>query len=273
MITTLEPQAGKGTEELLQTVSATRLNTWLGCRLRYYFKYVLRLKSPRTAALYVGATVHSVLKQWNRARWRKEVLTQEQLQQAFDSAWAADQQKEMVKWVADEEPAEKKQGWALLQTYFKNSPVPQDERPEGVEVPVEADLTKHGLPKLIGILDLVRAGGLIVDYKTVGQTPKDEKAIHSNEVQLSSYSVLYREATGKVEGGRELHQLVKLKEPKLIVTKQGPMTEQQRSRLFKQLESYVEGVERQDFVPSPGMQCVMCSYFNECRRWDGGGRV
>ena len=25
------------------TVSATRLNTWLGCRLKYYFKYVLRL--------------------------------------------------------------------------------------------------------------------------------------------------------------------------------------------------------------------------------------
>src|SRR5262249_36547541 len=127
--------------------------------------------------------------------------------------------------------------------------------------------SKHGLLKLVGVLDLVRAKGVIVDYKTVGQTPKDEKAIYSNEVQLSIYSLLYRESTGNQEGGWELHQLVKLKEPKLIITQQGLMTEVQKTRLFKQLDSYVDGVQRQDFIPSPGMQCVMCSYFNECRKW------
>ena len=266
MIATLESAAGNTTEKQT-TVSATRLNTWLGCRLRYYFKYVLRLKTPKTAALYVGSTVHAVLKQWNRARWRKEILTPAQLQQAFETAWVTDQQKEAVTWATDEEPGEKKQGWALLQTYFAKTPVPPDERPEGVEVAVEADLSSHGLPKLIGVLDLVRAGGRIVDYKTVAQTPKDEKAIHANEVQLSGYSILYREATGKQESARELHQLVKLKEPKLIVTQQGPMTEQQRTRLFKQLESYVEGVAREDYIPSPGIQCTFCSYFAKCRQW------
>lgn len=255
------------TIETGHAVSATRLNAWLGCRLKYYFRYVLKLKSPKTAALYVGSTVHSVLKQWNRARWRKETLTLEQLEKVYEKAWEADQLAEKVNWLPDEEPGEKKQGWALLQAYFAKSPIPPDERPEGVEVKVEADLAKHGLPRLMGVLDLVRAGGRIVDYKTVGQTPKDEKAIHSNEVQLSIYSLLYREATGTKEGGRELHHLVKLKEPKLIITSQGPMTSQEQTRLFKQLDSYMAGVEHQDFVPSPGMHCVMCSYFNECRKW------
>jgi hypothetical protein len=46
------------------------------------------------------------------------------------------------------------------------------------------------------------------------------------------------------------------------------MTQGQQARLFRQLESYVSGVDRQDFVPSPGMQCMMCSFFNECRRWN-----
>ena len=59
----------------------------------------------------------------------------------------------------------------LLETYLNNNPVPANEKPEGVEVSVEADLKHHGLPKLIGILDLVRAGGVIVDYKTSAQTP------------------------------------------------------------------------------------------------------
>lgn len=251
----------------VQTVSATKLNTWLGCRLRYYFKYVLRLKKPKTAATYVGSTVHSVLKQWNKARWRREVLTVRQLQRAYLNAWKTDQLTEKVQWQEDEEAPEKKMGWALLNTYFNQSPIPINERIEGVEVWAEADLTTHGLPKLIGVLDLVRFGGVIVDYKTVGQTPKPEKAIHSNEVQLSIYSLLYRESTGKREGGRELHHLVKLKHPKLIVTPQKPMSDVEETRLFKQLESFVSGVERADYVPSPGMQCVMCSYFQECRKW------
>ena len=143
----------------------------------------------------------------------------------------------------------------------------RSEMAEGVEVSVEADLSQHGLPRLIGILDLVRAGGRIVDYKTVGQTPNEEKAIHSNEVQLTGYAILYRANTGKMESGRDLHQLVKTKTPKLIITQQGPMTQPQQTRLFRQMESYVDGLDREDFVPSPGMQCAMCSYFNECRRW------
>ena len=173
---------------------------------------------------------------------------------------------EPVRWDEGEEPGEKQTAWSLVDFYLKHTPIPPNEMAEGVEVSVEADLTNHGLPKLIGIIDLVRAGGRIVDFKTLGQTPTDEKAIHTNEVQLTGYSLLYRAATGQVEGGRELHQLVKTKTPKLIVTQQGPMTEQQQTRLFRQMESYVDGLDREDFVPSPGMQCSMCSYFNECRK-------
>ena len=272
MIATLEPTAvkpsvGQSPEVLKQTVSASRLGMWLSCRLKFYFKYVQGITKPKTGALYVGTTVHGVLKLWNQARWRKQVLPVETLRERFDELWKTGQVKEPIQWDDGEEAEEKATAWSLLDLYLKQSPIPANEMPEGVEVSVEADLGKHGLPRLIGIIDLVRAGGRIVDYKTVGQTPNDERALHSNEVQLSGYSVLYREATGKTEGGRELHQLVKTKTPKLIITHQGPMTDPQRTRLFRQMESYVAGVSREDFVPSPGMQCSMCSYQNECRRW------
>lgn len=254
-------------DELRATVSASRLNTWLSCRLKFYFRYVLGLTKPRTAALYVGHTVHGVLKLWNRARWRRQLLTVDSLKRRFKTLWRIDQRKQPVAWDDGEEPGEQQTAWSLLDLYFRESPIPPNELPEAVEVSVEADLSQHGLPKLIGILDLVRAGGRIVDYKTVGQTPSDEKAIHTNEVQLSGYAVLYRANTGKTEGGRDLHQLVKTKTPKLVVTLQGPMTEPQQTRLFRQMESYAEGLSRQDFVPSPGMQCSMCSFQNECRSW------
>ena len=270
MIATVEPIAAtkpKPIEQLRQTVSASRLNTWLSCRLKFYFRYVLGLTKPKTAALYVGTSVHSILKLWNRARWRRQTVTVEQLQQQFDTLWQADQAKEQVRWDDGEEPGEKQTAWSLVDFYLKQTPIPPNEMAEGVEVSVEADLSKHGLPRLIGIIDLVRAGGRIVDFKTLGQTPSEEKAIHTNEVQLSGYSILYRDSTGKIESGRELHQLVKTKTPKLIVTQQGPMTQPQQTRLFRQMESYVAGLDREDFVPSPGMQCAMCSYFNECKRW------
>src|SRR5205807_336915 len=137
-----------------------------------------------------------------------------------------------------------------------------NEMPEAVEVPMETDLSRYGLPTLVGILDLVRSGGRIVDFKTAGKTPKPEDAIHQNETQLSCYSVLYREATGKPEVGRELHHLVKLKKPKLVITSMDPMNETQRVRLFKMMESYVEGLAREDFVPSPGFHCCGCEFFN-----------
>ena len=142
--------------------------------------------------------------------------------------------------------------------------------PEAVEVPAEADLSNHGLPVLIGVLDLVRSGARIVDFKTAGKTPEEGMALHHNGVQLDCYSVLYREATGKREAGRELHHLIKTKTPKIIITEAGPMLEYQRNRLFRLMENYVEGLDRGDFVPAPGFGCLGCEFLNECRKWDGG---
>jgi RecB family exonuclease len=266
MIATLEPQAP--TKEPLQDrISATRLNTWLGCRLRFFFRYVQGLTKPKTAATYVGHAVHAVLRHWNLARWRKENAGAEVLRNELDRVWTEDQKKEPVQWEPGEESGGKDTAWALVDLYLRQTPIPADEMPEGVEVTVEADLKAHGLPRLIGILDLVRAGGRIVDFKTTGQTPSHEWAAHQNEVQMSAYAVLYREATGRKEAGLELHQLVKLKAPKLVVTELGPMSERQQTRLFRQMESFVTGVERQDFVPSPGLHCVTCPYSCECREW------
>src|SRR5205807_2561674 len=101
-------------------------------------------------------------------------------------------------------------------------------------------------------------GGRIVDFKTAAQTPNSEMAVHLHETQTSCYSVLYREGTGHKESGVELHHLVKTKAPKLVVTQLAPMSDRQEARLFRSMESYVEGLAREDFVPSPGFHCASC---------------
>jgi putative RecB family exonuclease len=260
------PSASPTTDQIVQklqeSVSATRLSLYLSCRLKFFFRYVAGLKKPKTPALHVGSTVHRVLKAWNKARWRRQQFALKELHDEFSKAWADDEE-EPVAW-DDDEVGEKATAWKLIETYVReaNPSAP----PEAVEVPVEADLHAHGLPTLIGVLDLVQAG-IIVDYKTSGQAPNAERVAHTTEVQTSIYCVLYRHNTGRHEQGVELHHLVKLKTPKVVITALPPMSEPQHTRLLHLMEGYFHGLERRDFLPSPGLQCASCEFFNECRLW------
>ena len=267
MIEALDQQpTGRTKAELLATISASRLGTWLSCRLKFYFRYLSGLRKPPSPAMRVGTVVHAVLQQWSLARWRRAPLQGGMIRSVFDQAWLNAGLEETVQWDGEEDSI-KAGAFALIETYLRDTPIPEGERPEAVEVSVEKDLGAYGLPTLVGVIDLVRQGGRIVDFKTAGKTPSIEDVIHLNEIQLSCYSVLYREAAGKVEMGRELHHLVKTKTPKLIITQLEPMNETQQVRLFRMMDAYVEGLAREDFVPSPGLHCNGCEFFNECRRW------
>jgi CRISPR/Cas system-associated exonuclease Cas4 (RecB family) len=119
----------------------------------------------------------------------------------------------------------------------------------------------------VGVIDLVRTGGRIVDFKTSARKPDVELLAHTAETQTTSYGLLYREATGGKENGIEIHHLIKTKQPKIVVNELGPVTEAQIARLLRVIEAYLKKVAREDFVPSPGIQCAACEFFNECRAW------
>jgi putative RecB family exonuclease len=140
---------------LQATVSASRLSCFLSCRLKFFFRYVIKIPKAKTAALHLGGAVHSVLRAWNKARWRAAPLSLKQLHEEFTSAWADTSEGE-VEWAAEEEE-QKKTGWSLVETYIRE--IPSTLNPDAVEVPVEAEL--DGLPKAVGILNLMQAGVII----------------------------------------------------------------------------------------------------------------
>ena len=261
-----EKREGRSIDDLLANVSASRLSTWQQCRLKFYFRYVLAIRRPKPPALHVGSSIHETLKFWNKARWRSQQPTLKALHDVYSTSWATNQEQDPVNWLG-EEAEQKQMGWKLLETYFRESPIAPDEKPEGVEVSVQADLSSHGLPDVIGIIDLVRPNGRIVDFKSTGKTPDAAQVAHTTGTQLACYSLLYREATGNTETAIELHHLVKTKSPKLVVTVLDPVTEVQKTRLFHVIESYAEGLQKSDWIPSPGLQCISCEFFQECRAW------
>jgi len=268
----LSPAPTKVAKDPLEYISASRLKSFHTCRLQWYFRYIEQIPGKASRALLVGKVVHAVLQAWNLARWRGEDCSIERMELVFEASWIHGCEEEAMIWKTSEEEAKEKAGaLSILKHYLTHTPIPQEEKPEAVEVRVERDLDAHGLPPLVGIIDLVRGGGMIVDFKTSARSPDSFMALHQNEIQLGCYALLYREATGQAESGFELHHLVKTKEPKLIVTPMSPMTTEQIRRLVRIMESYVRGIEAEDFVPSPGMHCSWCDYYSECRKWNGGG--
>src|ERR1035437_9130510 len=119
-------------EKLKRTLSASRLNCWLQCRLKFYFRYVLKLTKPKTAALHYGSVVHLVLQHWNMARWRKQPFEIAKLKQVFETGWL--DQGGVIDWDG-EEPEQKTSAWNVLEKYFTETPIKADEMPEAVEVP------------------------------------------------------------------------------------------------------------------------------------------
>ena len=269
MIALVEGPRESVSDLLEEPVSASRINCFHSCRLKFFFRYLQRIEKPVTAALHVGKSVHHALQQWSKRRWLGDLSDAEAIRQDFDEGWKAQGDESPVAFEPGEETTQQEKAWGLVEMYLRETPIPIDETPEGVEVMVESDLSQHGLPTLRGVIDLVRPGGVIVDYKTTATTPNEDQVLHRNEIQLTAYGLLYQAATGVKAKGMELHHLVKTKVPKLVVTRHRPTTEKQKSKLFRAIESYLGGVQREDWVPSPGLQCASCEYFNECR----GGQV
>ena len=260
-ITELDP-----VEKILrEPVSASRVNLFHSCRLKFYFRYVLKLEKPTGPALHVGKTVHAMLQEWSKQRWLGKPAQSENLRAHFDEHWQLSLRDDPVSFEEGKREAEKLKAWQLVEIYLRETPIPLDEKPMGVEVSVETDLSEHGLPSLRGVIDLVRSNGEIVDFKTSATTPNEDQVLHRNELQLTAYGLLYRESTGEREKGFELHHLVKTKTPKLVVTRHAPITEKQKDNLFRSIESFVDGVQREDWVASPGLQCGSCEFFTECK--------
>jgi len=258
-----------GSNDPLRYISASRLKCWQTCRRQFYYRYIECVHTPM--ALFVGQQVHEILRVWNWARWKNEPCDTEELHQVFDEQWHKEVTANDIAWKDDDGEAKAKaQAWLLLETYFGKPSVVPKEKPEGVEVRVECDLDLPGAPPLLGIIDLVRPGGRIIDYKTCAKTPDAELTAHQHQTQLGCYALLYRASTGHRETGFELHHLVKLKQPKIVVTTLDPMSVALERELYTLIKDYLSGIDDERWIPSPGQHCSWCDHFDRCRGFTFG---
>ena len=253
----------------LEYISASRVNCWASCRRKFYFRYIKKLPSVPSPALHVGMVVHSVLQVWNHARWAKKPMARADLQKYYHTHWDKELKDRPVAWKTEQdELTQCEHAWKVIETYLDSDSIPEKESLEGVEVRLEAEI--DGLPPLLGIVDLVREGGRVVDFKTAAKTPNEETAEFTHGTQLAMYALLYREATGRAEAGLELHHLIKTKQPKVVVQTIDPVSDDKIKDLTETLHRFVDTVVDEDWTPSPNFMCGSCEYFQQCRNWKGG---
>lgn len=175
----------------------------------------------------------------------------------------------------EEEGTLKKQAVNLVVAYMEHT-ADTLEMQLAAETSMESSLVNPdtgedlGIP-LLGIVDLViddRDGPRICDFKTAARSSPSHEITH--EIQLSSYSYLFRQATGDEEGGLEIRSIIKTKTPKIETHCYSARIGQHFRRLFAVIRAYLADLDRGNFVFRPGFGCTMCDHRNgSCREWQG----
>jgi hypothetical protein len=220
--------------------------------------------------------VHAALECLYRHRQLGAVLDPADLAYRLVESWGEAVEAEGVQFEStDDANARRKQAIELIAAYCAQLPA-DEPRPLAVEAAVEAPLVDPatgenlGIP-LVGIMDLVLPdpdGPLIADFKTTSRGGHPLEIMH--EIQLSSYSYLFRHNAHELEGGLEIRSLVKTKVAKVATYRYSARTDRHFRRLFAVIRAYLDDLDARRFVFRPGLGCGMCDFRNHgCQAWDG----
>lgn len=278
MITAAFSRAGAGERAggVWEYVSASRLNLWLKCPLAFKLTYIDGLRAKTSPNMFVGKRTHQALESWYRRRQIGAPITAAEVLVRHDASWDEQVTAEGVTFEdANEERTCRQQTAALVSTYLAQVS-PDEPRPLAVETSLTAPLVDPktgedlGIP-LLGVLDLVlpqRAGPRIVDFKTAARGGALQDVTH--EIQLSSYSYLFRHASHEVEADLEIRSLIKTKTPKVETHRYAARQEKHFGRLFAVIRAYLDDLDRGRFVFRPGLGCGSCDFAHtHCRAWGG----
>jgi len=121
------------------------------------------------------------------------------------------------------------------------------------------------------VIDLIVGGpdgAVIADFKTSARSSEPLEIFH--EIQLTSYSYLFRALSDRMEAGLEIRSLVKTKTPKIEFHGYPARTDAHFRRLFAVIREYLDALDAGRFNYRPGFHCGMCDFAaSHCREWNG----
>lgn len=170
-------------------ISATRMNTFLRCKQKYWFNYHERLPKIANPVFKLGLAVHSALELAGNIWLKKENFTKADIKNILDKY------KEISVKEGLEDFGSHLEGIEMVKTRLKNF-IPDGQKLIGLETPFGTPdgtevITDEGVP-LLGAIDKVVEVDedtiLIIDYKTSKTAPTPDQLKTDN--QLSMYDLV-----------------------------------------------------------------------------------
>jgi DNA helicase II / ATP-dependent DNA helicase PcrA len=240
------PRRGDGV-----VLSASDIDTYRACPLRYKLGRVLKIPSPQTLHQRFGIAMHQVLERYHAA----EHTTLEQMMELFESCWRrggfGDSDRERELYV---------KARAALVLYHRRLETHEAE-PVWFERSFSFKLGPHHLRGRVDRVDKLPDGNYeMIDYKT--GRPRTLEQL-KDDVQLSLYAVGAKESW-QVEAEKLSYYYV-LDDLKVPV----PSAEMDPDWIARVVADVGEAILAQRFEPTPSPSvCGLCDYRIACPAWE-----
>jgi DNA helicase-2/ATP-dependent DNA helicase PcrA len=240
------PRRGEGL-----VLSASDIDTYRACPLRYKFARVLKIPSPQTLHQRFGIAVHQVLERYHGS----DHTTVGQMMDLFENCWRRGGFGE-----SDQERELHGKARAALVLYHQHLEAHEAE-PVWFERGFSFKLGPHHLRGRVDRVDKLPDGNYeMIDYKT--GRPRTVEQL-KDDVQLSLYAVGARESW-EVEAERLSYYYV-LDDLKVPV----PSADMDTDWIARVVEEVGEAIMEQRFEPTPSpAACALCDYRIACPAWE-----
>ena len=253
--------------DLPATLSPSKVTSFRDCALAFRFTVIERLADLPTVATVRGTFVHRVLERlfWHHpAGQRTPSAAAWELDRAWDELQSDDDLR-MLALGPDERARMRADAESLVSNYFRLED-PDEIRPVGVELSLEARVDDMRLRGIIDRLDLLPDGSLeVVDYKT-GRAP----SVNFEQSKLIGVH-LYALLTEAVLGRPPVRvKLLHLQEPVSIVAEPtGQALRGHRIRAGAVWSAIERSCAKEDFRPRPSSLCDYCNFRAFCPAFGG----
>jgi len=232
-------------------LSASAIDTYQSCPLRYLFGQVWGLRGGPQAATTFGSVMHTTIRQYVAAVRKGRPITFEEVTEIYQREWSAAGYRD-----AYQEEAYREAGLEQLRAfYIQYSAAPADvlHQEKFFELPLEPNVVVSGRMDQINRLEGREVE--IVDYKT-GRPREPRQAAQS--IQLGLYALAAREILD-LEPARLVYYNLTTNEP-IVATRSAESLAKTRQTVAE----VADQIRAQEFPAQPGYHCRMCEFKSIC---------
>lgn len=247
-------------------LSASQVNTYLTCPMRYYFRYCEGERVKPKGALTLGSSFHSAVG-WNYSEKidTHEDLPVEEVLDFFSDDF--DMRTPDTEWDGEEPGSFKDRGAGGLELYQAEvAPIVQ---PAAVEQAFTMKMSNKPW-SFKGILDVLDENQVIVETKTTSRRTSKPKPEHL--LQATAYATGFRCQHRQQEGGVRLDYVVAIQNPELISF---PVAIEETDITFflNQISRVAHAIEQEVWIANrASFLCSRkwCGYYQLCEKQVGG---